>query len=386
VSPSSPAAAQPRHTLLPVFAACAAIGLQAGVGMPLVPLALEQQGYDKLTIGIVSAVWGIGMLSFGMRIPALAARLGAVPAIIGAVVIGALINCTYTITSGPVAWGLLNFLHGAIGGVPWVVSEIWMNVVVEESRRGRVMGVYSALVAVGMALGPMVLQLVGVYGPAPFLTGAALSLLVAVPLLPYWRSAPRIRVDAASGFATVVLLVPLAMFAAFACGLGEQVAFSFLPVYAVSAGVAPDTGALWLSAFVLGNVILQWPVGWLADHADRRLVLAGCTLASAVLVLGLALIPAQWAGTIGVIMLWGGISFSIYPVGLALLGQRVRGGDIARANTAFSMIYIVGGLVGRPLTGAAMDAFGDPGLGRTLAVFYVAACIAAIFAWRRTPA
>src|SRR6188768_1977683 len=103
VSPSNPAVAQARHTLVPVFAACAAIGLQAGVGMPLVPLALEQQGYDKLTIGIVSAVWGIGMLSFGMRIPALAASLGAVPAIIGAVVIGALINCTYTITSGPVA-------------------------------------------------------------------------------------------------------------------------------------------------------------------------------------------------------------------------------------------------------------------------------------------
>src|SRR5204862_7697545 len=136
-----------------------------------------------------------------------------------------------------------------------------------------------------------------------------LSLLVAVPRLPYWRSAPLIRVDAASGFATVVLLAPLAMFAAFACGLGEQVAFSFLPVYAVSAGVSPDTGALWLSAFVLGNVILQWPIGWLADHADRRLVLAGCTLMSAALVIGLSLIPAQWAGTIAVVVLWGGVSF-----------------------------------------------------------------------------
>ena len=42
----------PRHwrALLPVFAACAAIGLQAGIGMPLVPLALEQQGFDKLPI------------------------------------------------------------------------------------------------------------------------------------------------------------------------------------------------------------------------------------------------------------------------------------------------------------------------------------------------
>jgi MFS family permease len=230
----------------------------------------------------------------------------------------------------------------------------------------------------------MVLQLVGVYGPVPFLTGAALSLLVALPLLPSWHTAPRIRVDAASGFGTVVLLAPLAMFAAFACGLGEQVAFSFLPVYAVGAGVSAETGALWLSAFVLGNVVLQWPIGWLADHADRRAVLAGCTLASALLVLGLALIPAQWAGTIGIVALWGGLSFAIYPVGLALLGQRFRGGDIARANTAFSMIYIVGGLVGRPITGAAMDVIGDPGLGWTLACFYGAATLAALLAMRRS--
>jgi MFS family permease len=239
------------------------------------------------------------------------------------------------------------------------------------------------MVALGMALGPVVLQVVGVYGPTPFLTGAALSLLVAVPLLPHWRTAPRIRVDGSSGFSAVIVLAPLALFAAFACGLGEQVAFSFLPVYAVGAGVAPDTGALWLSAFVMGNVVLQWPIGWAADHADRRLVLAGCTAASALLVIGLSLIPAQWAGTVIVVALWGGVSFSIYPVGLALLGQRFRGGDIARANTAFSLIYVAGGLVGRPLTGAAMDMFGDPGLGWTLAVFYGAATLAALLAMQR---
>ena len=91
---------------------------------------------------------------------------------------------------------------------------------------------------------------------------------------------------------------------------------------------------------------------------------------------------AQSSSAFVVILLWGGISFSIYPVALALLGQKVRGGDMARANTAFSMIYIVGGLVGRPLAGAAMDAFGDGGLGWTLAVFYAAACLAALLAMR----
>jgi MFS family permease len=385
VSPSSPAqsAAGPWRALLPVFAACGAIGLQAGVAIPLVPLALERQGVDKLTIGIVAAAWGVGMLATASHIPRLAARFGAVPFILASVVAGSAITVGYTLTQSVIAWFVLSLLHGAVGGVPWVVSEIWMNVVAEEKHRGRVMGVYAMLVALGLALGPFVLQIVGVYGPLPFLTSAALALLVAVPLVPYWKTAPPIEHPRDSGYLAVVLGAPLAMLAAFACGLGEQVAFSFLPVYAVGAGVAAETGALWLSAFVLGNVILQWPIGWMADHVDRRAVLAGCTLASALLVAGLPFISAQSLLIVGVIGLWGGLSFAIYPVGLALLGQQFRDVDMARANTAFSMLYILGGLVGRPLTGGAMDAMGDGGLGWTLALFYAAAGLAAWLAFHR---
>jgi MFS family permease len=366
-----------------VFAACGAIGLQAGVAIPLVPLALERQGVDKLTIGIVSAAWAIGMLATASHIPRLAARFGAVPFILAAVVAGSAITIAYTLTDSVIAWLVLNLLHGATGGVPWVVSEIWMNVVTEEKHRGRVMGVYAMLVALGLALGPFVLQVVGVYGPVPFVASAVLALLVAVPLLPYWKTAPPIEHPKDSGYLAVVVGAPLAMLAAFACGLGEQVAFSFLPVYAVGAGVSAETGALWLSAFVIGNVILQWPIGWLADHADRRAVLAGCTLASALLVGLLPTVSAQSLLIIAVIALWGGLSFSIYPVGLALLGQQLRDVDMARANTAFSMLYILGGLVGRPLAGGAMDAMGDPGLGWTLALFYALAGLAALLAFHR---
>lgn len=383
MSATSNPATNPWRSLVPVFAACAAIGLQSGAAMPLVPLALERQGENKLTIGIIAAAWAIGMLTTGPYIPRLAARFGAVPLILAAVLAGSLCTVGYTLATNPVAWFALTFLHGAVGGVPWVVSEIWMNLVVEEKRRGRVMAIYAAMFAGGMALGPFVLQVVGVYGPVPFLTCAGLALLVALPLLPYRYRAPAIRHHADSGYGKIFLAAPLAMLAGFAGGLGEQVAFSFLPVYAVSAGVAPEIGALWLSAFVVGNVALQWPIGWLADHVDRRGVLAGLAIVSAALVIGLTFVPAQSFAIVGVIMLWGGISFAIYPVGLALLGQRFNGGDIARANTAFSLIYVMGGLVGRPLTGAAMDAVGEPGLGWTLAFFYAIATVGALLAMRR---
>ena len=157
MSPSSASAAVatgPWRSLLPVFAACAAIGLQVGVALPLVPLALERQGADNLTIGIVSAGWGLGMLATASHIPRLAARFGAVPFMLASVLAGSVLTVAYTLTEGPVAWFVLTFLLGAVGGVPWVVSEIWMNVVVEENRRGRVMGIYATLIALGMALGP----------------------------------------------------------------------------------------------------------------------------------------------------------------------------------------------------------------------------------------
>ena len=148
-------------------------------------------------------------------------------------------------------------------------------------------------------------------------------------------------------------------------------------------GVSAETGALWLSAFVIGNVMLQWPIGWMADHFDRRAVLAGCTLASALLVTVLPMVSAQSLFIIAVIGLWGGLSFAIYPVGLALLGRQFRDLDMARANTAFSMLYILGGLIGRPLTGGAMDAMGDAGLGWTVALFYASAGLAALLAFHR---
>src|SRR5262249_19034421 len=163
----------------------------------------------------------------------------------------------------------------------------------------------------------------------------------------------------------------------------ENVAFSFLPIFALQAGVPAETGATWLSAFVIGNLVLQWPIGWLADHTDRRAVLAGCAAGSAALAALVTAVDPPSNGVLVVLLLWGGISFGIYTVGLALLGQRFKGGDIARANAAFTMVYTFGGLIGRPISGAAMDAFGRSGLTLSVAFFYAVAAVAAVVAFYR---
>ena len=172
-----------------------------------------------------------------------------------------------------------------------------------------------------------------------------------------------------------MVLAPLAMLAGFACGLGEQVAFSFLPVYAVGAGVSAETGALWLSAFVMGNVVLQWPIGWLADHSDRRAVLAGLRHSPAPCWCAAVAVSAQSLPVIAVVELWGGSPFRSIRFGLALLGQRfARRRHRPRQHRLQPALHP--GRPGRPAAPRVRrwTRVGDPGprLG-TLAVFYAIA-------------
>jgi hypothetical protein len=50
---------------------------------------------------------------------------------------------------------------------------------------------------------------------------------------------------------------------------------------------------------------------------------------------------------------------SLYTVGLAHLGARFHGANLAAANAAFVMLYSVGLIAGPPAVGLGMD-FADP--------------------------
>jgi MFS family permease len=55
------------------------------------------------------------------------------------------------------------------------------------------------------------------------------------------------------------------------------------------------------------------------------------------------------------LVIWGGIVGSLYAVGLAHLGSRYSGPDLASANAAFVMLYSLGMLGGPPIAGLGMD-------------------------------
>jgi hypothetical protein len=70
----------------------------------------------------------------------------------------------------------------------------------------------------------------------------------------------------------------------------------------------------------------------------------------------------------------------MYTIGLAHLGSRLSGRELANANAAFVFCYGVGMLVGPQFVGFGIDVFGAPGFGYSLAAFFAAYIVLGV--WR----
>ena len=110
------------------------------------------------------------------------------------------------------------------------------------------------------------ISLIGVEGWRPFLIGAGVLLIGMIPLMlvrdtPIESAGEEHRPSLLTFIPKApVLLAAVGMFAIF-----DAATLSLLSVYGVRIGLALETSSLALTALVAGNVLLQFPIGWLAD-------------------------------------------------------------------------------------------------------------------------
>ena len=61
----------------------------------------------------------------------------------------------------------------------------------------------------------------------------------------------------------------------------------------------------------------------------------------------------------------------MYTVGLAHLGSRLKGPDLAQANAAFILCYAIGMVIGPQIAGVAMDIWGPARLAVALSGMFI---------------
>ena len=350
------------------MASAAIVGASLALSFPLLSLVLEAAGTSPTVIGLNAAAHGLGVILaapfFGRAIQ----RLGAALAMRLGLVVAALLLITFPLQVDPSLWFVLRLVFGAATAIVFVVSEAAINALAEDHRRGRVLGLYGTMFAVGYALGPLIIVTIGSDGLAPFLIGTGILTIGIAPTFAMPSIDTALGGEPGAYAARRMLklwrVAPLLLCIGGIVALIETSQFALLPVWGLQLGMSESAAALLLGLWIGGNILLQYPVGWLADRLPRRRLVAACAGLAALLSLALAssiVTDNAWL-LWPVLIVHGGMSGGIYVLALALMGERFKGASLAGANAAFILTYEMGAMIGPPLAGVAIWAVDAPGL------------------------
>lgn len=375
-----------RQRWINLFAAVAAItvfGFALGLMFPLLSLIMEKQGVPPRIIGYNTAMQPLGILISGFVVPHLTGRFGTKPVAIVAAFLTATMILTYPFMPIYWAWFAMRFIQGFAVATLFTVSEAWVVEAASGPARSRIMAVYTGVLSLSFGLGPALISFTGIDTMLPFFIGAGFLIASTIPMFLY-RSTGAFTSEAGQSHLSILGFSRLAPILISAVGLFAVIDAAFLglmAVYGVKKGFSQETAALMLTAFIVGNIALQFPIGWIADHWSKRGMMVVCAFAT---VIGSALIPTafdSWA-IWPVLIVTGATSAGIYTMALSELGERFSGNELVAGTAAFSTVWGAGALIGALIGGWAMDHFGPDGLPYSTAIVFGAFIVAiAARAW-----
>jgi MFS family permease len=370
-----------KRSLIAVIASMVVVNLVYGLTLPLLSLVLDAQGISKTIIGagiVAQACAGVMIAPFT---PRLIMRIGPGRVMQLATLLAATTLVAMGLFQDVYLWYPLRFLLGASAAMLWSASEAVINELADDNWRGRIIGIYGSAGAAGFAMGPLVLVATGSEGLMPFMVTAAIVVVASLPL--FWlpdnagsdeeKSRPSLR--------RIFRLVPHIMLLNLTYAAAVEAFIAFFPLFGIHIGLGEARSLSLLTVFAMGGVVLQLPLGWLADHMHRQRLLLTCILLT---VAGFVILPRlitlSISGPLFVFTL-GGVEGMIYAMGMILLGQRFRGTELASASVLFTGMWGAGTMLGPAFVGAGMDLLGNDSLPYLIAAIY--ACYLPVYFFTR---
>jgi MFS family permease len=381
-STSEPVWTRERALTLAALIGCLSIyGITISLFTPLLSLILEARSVSSTLIGGLAMAAPAGIIIGSFAVPWSMKNMEARSLLLGGVAFEILLIFALMSTQSIIAWFAIRFLGGLVGSVLFVVTETWIIEITPRVHHGRVMGFYNTTLALSFALGPLMLSMTGTQGTLPFLAGIGLMVLAGFPLLWAGSYVPNSSDNPGFGVVSFAFVAPLLALACFVVAFKELATTSLMPVYGLRIGMSESSATLMLFFGAAGGALLQFPIGWAADHFNPRKVLVACALA------GLAG-AAVWPFVVGVpfllwttLFLWWGLFAGVYTVAMILAGQWFKGAELATAMAAFGVFWGVGAFVGPLLGGASMDLWNPYGLPLTLVIVAGLFFVISLFPW-----
>ena len=352
--------------------------LNGGFIYPANAFKLDSLGYTASVVGAVGSAGAIGYVIGSVLAPIVATAFGLRHTAIGAILLTALCILGFGVIPPVLAWYPLRLTHGIATTALFVCGESVLIGMAPAAMRGRILGFYTALNSVFFASGPAIVSMLGFKDVLPYILVAGCISLLALPMAALGQRTPQLPTVPWRQLANSVGSIPLLLTVIAAWGWIDGAMLNLWGVYAVRRGLTASHASDLMALLAFGNVFLQFPIGWLADHMPRRRVLTGLAGIGMLLSLLLPLLDIAGLPLAAVLVAIAAAGFGTFTVSLIALGDVLTGAALVAANGAFGVLWGLGDFTGALGTGALMDWVGPDAFPLALSLGFLVQCVATL--------
>ena len=334
-----------------------------GLQGTLLAVRADLEGFTATLTGLVMSAFYAGFLLGSIMTPRITMKVGHIRVFAAFAALSSAAILVHAIYVNLPLWIAMRLVSGFCFAGLYIVAESWLNDRAGNESRGKLLSLYMVVTYVGVGAGQLLLNLAD---PLEFQLFILVSILISIAVVPLLLSAgspPTFHDSVRISLPELFRLTPLGMVSMFAVGLVTATFFALGPVFAQRIGLSIRDTSYFMTAAVLGTVVLQGPIGVLSDRFDRRKVLTLVTLltaASAALCVAAEQVSLEML--LFAIALFGGLAFPLYSVCIAHINDHLDPKQMIAASGALVLVSGLGAITGPLLFAMVMDSFGNHAL------------------------
>lgn len=354
-----------------LFAALTLLMVGNGLIGVLIGVRSELEGFDTTVTGLIMAAYFAGFLVGSRVTPSIMARVGHIRVFAGLSSLVAATALTHALVVSPVTWMLLRVVFGfAMAGL-YVVVESWLNDMVSNANRGRVMAMYMVVSMGGLGLGQLMIGFGDAVGPTLFIVAGALMTLAVAPISLSINDAPYFELPPKARYRDLWEQAPLGVITAVGAGIANGALIAMAAVYATQVGLGIARTGAFVAAAALGSVVLQWPVGHMSDAIGRRQSILLVTFGAVAMGIVASMLDPTGLALIGAMFLLGGLAYPMYSLALSHVVDVLPPGQAVTGSVAVVFLTGIGSIFGPLTASVAMEVFGPVGFFWAIAVVHL---------------
>jgi MFS family permease len=339
----------------------------------------EIEGFSTFQMSLVMSAYFIGFLGGSRLAPEMIRRVGHVRvfAALGSLISAILI--LYPALANAEAWMVGRIIIGFCFSGVYVTAESWLNNSSTNETRGQTLSLYMIVQMIGIVAAQGVLLLGDPSGYTLFIIPSVLVSVAFAPILLSVQPTPAFDTTKPMTLRQLYNVSPLGVVGMFLLGGVFSAQFGMAAVYGGKAGLSIWQISIFVSAFYVGALIMQYPIGVFSDRMDRRLLILLCALGGGIAGFVAILSGGNFNVLIAMAFIIGGTSNPLYSLLLAYTNDFIEYEDMAAASGGMVFTTGLGAISGPIITGWLMTTFGAGAFFGVMSALMLAISAYAIF-------